>query len=117
MDALKASYKEVEDFYRHNLSLCGLNTDISNKFALISLICFVTKQMKKKHPDTTCYQVVMKIVGDSIVDNYYLDFLQGLSIVCEDFILHTTEFMTFDLTNSKDIINKIRDILNTWMPF
>ena len=46
-----------------------------------------------------------------------MEFLRGLSVVCTDFMNHTTEFLTFDLKSSKDMITKIREILNTWLPF
>ncbi len=117
MDVWNPTYKELEDYYASNFSMSGLNTDISNKFALISLICFVTQQVRKKDPETTCYQIIMKVVKDDTVDDYYLKFLRGLSIVCNDFMLNTKEFMTFDLHSSKEIIKKIKEILATWLPF
>lgn len=117
MDAWNPSYEVLEKEYNKYFSLSGLNTDISNKFALISLICFVTQKMRKQNPDVTCYSTIMKIVGDDTVNDYYLEFLRGLSIICNDFMLHTKEFMTFDLKSSKEIISKIREILSTWVPF
>lgn len=117
MDVWTPNYEDLEHNYAENFSLSGLNTDISNKFALISLICFVTKKMRKQNPDTTCYNVIMKIVEKDNVDDFYLKFLRGLSVVCNDFMQHTTEFMTFDLKTSKEIISKIREILATWLPF
>ena len=117
MEAWEPSYSELEKYYSKYFSLGGLNTTIENKFGLISLICYITQQVRKKNPDATCYQVIMKIVGDSPINDYNMEFLRGLSVVCTDFMNHTTEFLTFDLKSSKEMITKIREILNTWLPF
>ena len=117
MDIWKPPYKELESDYKEYFSLAGLDTDISNKFALISLICFLTKELKKNNPDVTCYKTIMAITKNDDVDDYYFKFLRGLSVVCQDFMTHTKEFMTFDLKSSKEMISKVREILGTWLPF
>lgn len=117
MDAWEPTYSELEDYYAHYFSLGNLNTTIENKFGVISLICFLTQQARKKNPDATCYQVIMKILDDRLQDKYTLKFLRGLSVVCDDFMKHTTEFLTFDIKSSKEMIKRIREILDTWCPF
>lgn len=116
MEAWEPSYKELESYYRQYFSLEGLNCDIGNKFALISLICFLTKQARQKNPDATCYQVIMKII-DGEESDYDMKFIRGLSIVCSDMMKHSNEFLTFDLKTSKAMVSKIKEILNTWLPF
>ena len=117
MEAWEPTYSELEEYYSRYFSLGGLNTTIENKFGLISLICYITQQVRKKNPDATCYQVIMKVVGDIPADKYTTEFLRGLSVVCDDFMKHTTEFLTFDLKSSKAIMAKIKEILDTWLPF
>lgn len=117
MEAWEPTYSELEEYYRRYYSLSYLNTTIENKFGLISLVCFLTQQARKKNPDATCYQVIMKVVGNEKFDKGRMEFLRGLSIVCDDFMKHTTEFMTFDLKSSKAMIAKIKEILETWLPF
>ena len=116
MDAWNPTYQELEDYYHEYFSLGDLDCDLSNKFALISLICFLTKQARIKNPDATCYQVIMKIISGE-ESNYSLEFIRGLSIVCTDMMKHSNEFLTFDLKTSKAMVEKIKEILKTWLPF
>jgi hypothetical protein len=105
-------YKEMERIYNEYFSLGYLNTDISNKFALISLTGYLVYKLKQKSPDVTPYKVLMKIVGDSIPE----DFIKGLSIIVDDFSYMCKEFPTFGIKD-KDIPNKIKEILNSYIPF
>lgn len=107
------TFLELQRFYTEHFSLGYINTDIKEKFALISLICYVTYKTKMKNPDTTCYSVIMKVSqGLGIPD----DFIKGLSIICEDFMYGCTEFPTFGVTG-KDILKEIREILGKYLPF
>lgn len=117
MEIWNPTYSELSDYYKNNFSLAGLNTDISNKFAVISLVCFLTKELQNKNPDATCYKLIMAIMKKDNISDDYLKFIRGLSVICDDMMNHTTEFMTFDLKTSKSMIQKIHEILNTWMPF
>jgi len=107
------SYKQLEAIFSQYFSLGNLNININNKFALISLICYITTSMKKKQPDVTYYQVVTKICDKQGMTE---DFLKGLSIMCESFGYGCTEFPTFGIA-SKDMVKTCRDILNSYMPF
>lgn len=117
MEAWEPSYSDLEDYYGNYFSLRYLNTTFENKIGLISLICFLTQQARKKNPNATCYQVIMKVVGDEPFNKYKVEFIRGLSVVCDDFMIHTTNFLTFDLKSSKAIMEKIKEILDTWIPF
>ena len=110
------NYKELREIYNDNFSFQGLDVDITHKFALISLICFLTSQARKKNPDATCYEVITKIEGDCNLD-VYQKFLKGLSIVCESYMSNNEEYPLFDMKSSKEIIAKIKSILVTWVPF
>lgn len=105
------SYKELRKLYSDNFSLGYLNTDIKSKFALISLICYTVRKLKEKKPDVTYYQVVNKL-AEGLPES----FVYSLAIICEDFAYECKEFPTFDLTN-KQIVPKIKEILNSYMPF
>ena len=117
MEAWEPLYSELEEYYRKYFSLSCLNTTIENKFGLISLICFLTQQARKKNPDATCYQVIMKVLGNETFDKYRMEFIRGLSIVCDDFMKHSSEFLTFGLKTSKAMVDKIKEIIDTWLPF
>ena len=107
------SYKELEAIYNKYFSLGNLNININNKFALISLICYITTSMQKKKPDVTYYQVVYKIC-DTL--GFEEDFIKGLAIMCENFGYGCKDFPTFNIA-PKDMVQTCRDILKTYMPF
>lgn len=105
-------YDELRRLYSKLFSLGYLNTDINTKFALISLINYVTYQMRQKNPDVTHYKVIKKIIGEELPE----DFIKGLAVICEDFSYGCTTFPLFGL-KPKEIINTIRDILHKYLPF
>lgn len=116
MEAWGPSYQDLEDYYREYYSLGNLACSIGEKFALISLICFLTKQARQKNPDATCYLVIMKII-DGEESQHDMKFIRGLSVVCTDMMKQCNDFLTFDMKTSKDMVNKIKEILHTWLPF
>lgn len=116
MDAWEPSYKELEDYYAEYFSMGNLSATMVDKFALISLICFLTKQARVKNPDATCYQVIMKIINDE-ASSHNLKFIRGLSVVCSDMMKNTDEFLTFDIKTAKEMIAKIKEVLHQWLPF
>lgn len=110
------SYKDLQNVYLKWFSLGGIAGEIDNKFALISLICALTAAQKNKNPDITCYEVIKKIIakgGPQLTDDY----LFGLSIVCEDFLKGSTKFNTCGLKTAKEMVEKINEILEKWLPF
>lgn len=110
----KPSYEELQHIYSRWFSLSGIEGDIDNKFALISLICTLTNAQKK--PDVTCYEVIKKVT--SINKNTLSDdFLFGLAIVCEDFRKSSTKFNNCGLKTAKEMVAKINEILEHWLPF
>ena len=90
--------------------------DIDNKFALISLICLLTDAQRKKSPGVTCYSIIKKVLSIiklEIPDDY----CEGLAIICEDFMIGTNKYNSCGLKSSKEIIEKIGQILANWLPF
>lgn len=110
------SYRDLAGVYSYYFSLSHLNTDIGSKFALISLICHLTSNIRKRKPEVTCLQVINKILEKGKV-TYDEQFIQGLSIICEDFMRNTTEYLTFELKTQKAMVSKILEILSSWLPF
>lgn len=105
------SYKDMEKNYQI-YSLGFLGEDISIKFAIISLVGYITYTLRKKKPDVTCYQILKKIVGETFPEDY----IKGISVVCEDFMYGCTKFPTFGLKNT-EMPNKIKDLLQNFLPF
>ena len=113
------SYEEKVSFYVRNFSTGAFSSGkLSNKLALISLICLVTKKLREKDGNLTVKVVIEKILQRPLIITESFDsFLIGLSIICEDFLYQTTEIDNFGFTDSKQIIAKIKELLNEWFPF
>jgi hypothetical protein len=107
-------YNEMRKQYAQLYSLGNLNTDLSSKFALISLICYLTYKAKEKKPDVTHYQIIKSATKDIYLPE---DFIKALAVVCEDFSYGCKEFPLFNLKTPKDMIKTIRDIVSTYLPF
>lgn len=106
------SFKDLKGFYQDHFSLGYLNCDFNSKATLIALICYVTNKMKEKSPNVTHYQVIRKLADLSIPESFII----GLAIICEDWSYGVTEFPTFGI-ESKKIPSKIKELLNTYVPF
>lgn len=113
------SYEEKISFYIRNFSTGAFSSGkLSNKLALISLICLVTKKLREKDGSLTVKVVIEKILQRPLIITESFDsFLIGLSIICEDFLYQTTEIDNLGFTDSKQIIAKIKELLNEWFPF
>lgn len=112
------TFNELKKFYFDNFSLGYINgienhSPIECRFILISLICYIQYKTKLKYPDTTHYQIIMKLSKNLGLPD---EFIKGLSIVCEDFSYQCTEFPTFGLKGN-DIIKKVISILKSYIPF
>ena len=109
------TYEELQRIYLRYFSLGGIAGEIDNKFALISLICFLTDAAKKKDPDASCYRVIMKVTegGRNLPEEY----VKSLSIVCEDFLKGSTSFNTCGCKTAKEMVDQINNILDRWLPF
>ena len=111
------SYEDRKKLYDRYFGVGYLNATIDERLAVIGLICNVTHQLQMKKPDVTCYRVIMKILENfNMTDNMKI-FIEGLSIMCEDVMLHATSFPDFGIKNGKERVSKIRDILETFIPF
>lgn len=106
-------YDEMRKLYAKRFSLGHLNTDINSKFALISLICYVTNKLKDKKPSVNHYNVIRSIIKS---DDLPEDFIKGLAVVCEDFSYGCTEFPTFNI-EPKNMPSTIQNILKNYLPF
>jgi hypothetical protein len=113
------SYEEKVGFYVRNFSTGAFSSGkLSNKLALISLICLVTKKLREKDGNLTVKVVIEKILQRPLIITESFDsFLIGLSIICEDFLYETKEIDNLGFTDSKQIIAKIKELLNEWFPF
>lgn len=107
------SYMEMQQVYTENFSLGNLLGGMQNKFFLIGSICKLTYMAKQKSPGVTHWQIIKKLTNGM---NLPERFLMGLAIMCDDFSYETKEFPNFGVPD-KDILPKIKEILNNYMPF
>jgi hypothetical protein len=105
-------YEEMQTLYNKYFSLNFLGSDINNKFALVSLVCYITDKMKRQKPDWTHWKTLYEISKGSIPE----DFLKGLAVICSDFSYGCTSFPTFGIEDKK-IPAKIKELLDMHLPF
>lgn len=108
-------YEEMQAMYEKYFSLKWFGNNITNKMALISLTCYITYKLKQKKPDVTHWSVLYKI-NQTCKNPVPEDILKALAVVCSDFGYGCIEFETFGLEDKK-IPNKIKEILEQWIPF
>lgn len=116
MEYYEPTLNDLREYYKDYLSLGCLACDIGTKFALISLICFLTKQARNKTPNATTWQVIQKVRKGKESHNSER-ILKGLAVICDDFMRNTTEFLTFDMKSSKEMVDKINEILDKELPW
>ena len=112
------NFNELKRFYSDNFSLGYISSGhnrsaIEERFILISLICYITYKAKLKNPDTTHYEIIMKLSKNLGLPE---TFIKGLAIVCEDFSYDCTDYPTFGL-KGQDIIKEVISILKSYIPF
>ena len=107
------TFKEMKQLYNEHFSTGYLSENINNKFALISLIGYITTHMQAKKPDVTYYQVVYKLAQGTGLNE---EEIYKLAIMCEDFAYGCTEFPTFGLS-PKDMPKKVKELLMDRLPF
>jgi hypothetical protein len=105
-------YETMQRLYNTYFSLKYLGKDINSKFALISLVCYITEKLKEKKPDWTHWKTLYSINKGSVPE----DFLKGLAVICSDFAYGCTSFPTFGIEDKK-IPAKIKELLDSYLPF
>lgn len=112
-------YFEKKEIYNRYFSIGSLNgvTNVNEKMILLSLISFTYLKMLEKDPKVTPLDILMKITNQRKDASAFYQTLEGLAIVVEDICYQCDKADSCGLKNSTDIINKIKEILNTWSPF
>lgn len=114
----KMDYTDKLNVFNRVFSLGNLNTvELNEKLVLISLVALVNQKMKDKDITTTPLKVLMKITGQIKDNSSFYQFLEGLAILVEDLSYGCTTIDPCGFKTSQEIINKIKEILNTWLPF
>lgn len=93
-----------------------LKAPLDNKFALISLLCYITNQMRAKDKNWKVLKSIKLIRNDKFSQNSP-EFIEGLSSLCEDLMFGQTEFPTFELNSYREMFNVINSVMDQELPF
>lgn len=112
------TYKEKSELFSELVSLGTFSsTDVFDKLVLISLVSLVYIKMKKTKPTITPLDLLIKITGETDNNSAFYSMLESISLLVEEFSYECNTANSFNMTDSKEIINKIKEILSTWTPF
>lgn len=107
--------KYVHDRY---FSMGGLQSNnVNEKLMLYSLVSFVYIKMKEKNPTIRVIDILKQITKTEPNNDIFYQYLENLSIICEDLSSGCTTSDTCGLKTVPEIIAKIKSILETWLPF
>lgn len=119
IDPHDITYEEKKELYNELFSV-GTFTEaktLNDKLILISLVSYAYLQLKKKDNRVTPLKILVQITGNKADDSFFYAMLEALSILVEDFCYFTDEADSCGLKTSAEIINKIKKILDSWLPF
>lgn len=91
--------------------------EMNNRLILMSLLSLTYNKMKEKNPEITPLKILMQLTNTSKSNGHFYQMLETISIQVEDFSYQCKKIDNCGLTNSQDIINKIKQILDLWLPF
>ena len=116
---LSMSYEDKRDVHSRVFSIGVLNGIISvnDKLILLSLISLMYLKLREKNPDVTPLKILMQITGQRKDNSHFYFMLEGLSILVEDLCDKCNVADSCGLKTSQEIVSKIKEILNTWLPF
>lgn len=110
----KLSYEDKKIIYSVNFGLGAYNSgEITDKFILISLVAAASSKLKEK--GITTKDFLFKLINPK--DNELKEYLEILSIIADDFSYMVNKYEVFGASSSKEIMDKIKNLINTWTPF
>ena len=114
----KLDYIEKQRVYSRLFGLgCIGGENLDDKLVLISLVAITHLKIKEKNPKITPLEILEKITGEPKGQSFFYKVLENLSILVEDLCYGHNTASSCGLKSSQEIINKIKETLNTWTPF
>lgn len=110
------TYKDKKDLYSRLFSIGYLGKNLDDKLILLSLITLTYIKLKEKNNLITPIEILEKITKEP-KDTYLYQTLEVLSIMVEDFSYGCKSASSCGLKSSEEIINKIKELISTWIPF
>lgn len=119
MESPNLTFDEKRELYIQKFSLgtFGAAKSVNDKLILISLISLTYMKMKEKKSDITVLEILKSITKQAPDNSYFYQMLESLALMVEDFCYNCETADSCGLKSSQEIVNKIKEILNTWIPF
>lgn len=112
------SYEDKLYVFNRIFSLGNIDTkNLDDKLVLVSLVALTTKKMRIKDSTITPLKILLSITKSTNDGTSFYQFLESLAIIIEDFMQNCETISSCGLNTSQEIINKIKTLLNTWIPF
>lgn len=89
---------------------------LNDKIMLISLVGLTASKLKEKNKELTTLDILVQITKAKKGEIIY-EFITNLAIIVDDLSYLVNEFDSCGFTESKQIIEKIRELINSWVPF
>ncbi len=119
METKRLTFDEKRNLYINHFSLgtVGSTNSVNDKLILLSLLSLTYMKMREKNPKITVIEILQSITKHTPDDSYYYQMLESLSLLVEDLSYNCKTADSCGLSTSKEIVSKIKEILNTWIPF
>jgi len=112
------SFEEKQRIYQSCFSVGYVGSgDLNDRLVLISLVSLTYQKMKEKDKSITPLKLLLKITGQKEDASSFYSFLESLAFLVEDMTYGIKKIDSCGMKTSQDIINKIKELLNTWIPF
>ena len=107
--------KQLTEYLDNYGVTVGLNNN--QRIILITLLCNITQNLRRKDPKVSVIDLIEKLIKDET--GFALDeFLVKISFQCEALLLgDQVQFSDFGLKETKEKVDKIREIINDFLPF
>lgn len=118
------TYEKRRTEYYKQIALGTMTTGrFEDKMELFYLICFLTQQLQKKDPVKYSNPINVlnflfdKKLKDEDTPENFKDYIYSLGIICEDLLYAVEDIKNTGYKNSKDIILRIKQLIEQWIPF
>lgn len=112
------SFEEKSRLYTISFGFGSISSvEMNDKLILLSLIALTSSKLKEKNEEMTTLDLLIKLTKVSKEDEHFYSFIENLAILVDDLSYHTKVFDTCGMKNSNEILNKIKETLETWLPF
>ncbi len=111
------NYNDKKELYSQLFSTGYMGGDVlDDKLVLLSLVSLSYLRLKEQNKNITPIQILEKITKEPKGTLMYQT-LEALSILVEDLSYGHKTASSCGLKSSEEIINKIKELINTWIPF